>query len=310
MTKKALSAESARLTELEACEQRVWSAYRRGLELSLEIGEELSAIKEESLYLERGYETFQEYVETELPIEYATARRLINILQTRNFLKEKIPAKLMPENESQLAELTRIPLEHRADVWRQVRDQCDPVKQPITVYVIRKAVDLAEGEIRGGSNGSNVGGLEIPIAEEPEPETAEEETESTEPGETPKESEPEPAISGKIFTERGEVALDRIRRHCGAAVADGIAAGRVKISENQLIEWADLDDTTLRNLAYYIVDLAWRFPRALAYENKATNGFTSLDELVLRARARGGKTEVQHQDFRVLVEYAPKAAAA
>jgi hypothetical protein len=99
------------------------------------------------------------------------------------------------------------------------------------------------------------------------------------------------------LTGEGEKALDRIRALCGEETAVGIETCSVAISERELIKWADQSDTIVKNLAHYIVDLRWSVRKALDYEERIIDGESTLSQLIVLARARGGSVTIEHKDY-------------
>lgn len=128
-------------------------------------------------------------------------------------------------------------------------------------------------------------------------------------GEEDKKPESKAEPTRILLSEQGEKALDRIRRQCGDSVADAIDNGTIKISENHLIRWAEEDNESVRSLAYYVIDMRWNFPRALAFDKQEVNNRTTVEELSLFAAARGGKTWTHYNNFKITIELQGQAAA-
>jgi hypothetical protein len=124
--------------------------------------------------------------------------------------------------------------------------------------------------------------------------------EQQETDEQPAASKPAVAPGRITLTQRGEEALDRIRELCGKETAEGIEKGYVSISERDLIKWADESDVAVRNLEHYIVNLRWSVRKALEYEEKIIDGESTLNQLIVLARARGGRAIFEHQDYNEL----------
>lgn len=289
--------EEARRVLLETCEKKIFSAFRRGMEATRAIAKELITIDDQQLYLVGGYSSLQDYVDGRLNLSYRSATRLMDIQRTMDVLEEHKIERL-PYNESQAAELSRLPVEMRPEIWTKTIEICEENQRDLTAYAVRSAVEATLQAIRQNEAAKpkqpaprpRARGVDIPL-------------DDSGPGNG---TEPE---KRSPFSEEGEKALDRIRRLCGDSVADSIENGTIQITENQVIRWAEEETDTVKNLAYYIVDLRWTFPRALNYEHRIVDGQTTIDELMTLTRARGGHVSFHHADFRISIEHIAQAAA-
>jgi hypothetical protein len=273
MNQLTLAKDEERKVRLEACESRIFSAFRRGLEATCDIGKELRTIEAETLYDVRGYEELMPYAERELRMDERSVRRSMNILSVIERLEGSDIQ--LPSNESQLIELAKLPDERVLPVWERLVKTCDKKDVPITIFRIREAVNLDEEPAKPAPRG----GVQANIS-----------LDETEP-----------------LTEAGEKALARIRRICGEDIAKAIESGVVTLPEKALIKWAELKDQLMRNLVYYIIDQRWTVAQAIAYEDKKITGDSTLEDMILLARARGGHVAIQHNEFLVTVD---RAAAA
>src|SRR4029077_1284549 len=109
-----------------------------------------------------------------------------------------------------------------------------------------------------------------------------------------------------ILSEKGDAALQRIRKVCGAEVANDIASGNKAITEREIKSWAEYDDETMRNLVYYIMDQNWHLAKAVSFENRIAQVQDSTDvaDLILIASARGGKATIKHDRAKITIELA------
>jgi hypothetical protein len=273
MNQLTLAKDEERKVQLEACENRIFSAFRRGLEATCDIGKELRTIEADTLYDVRGYQNLIPYAERELRMDERSVRRSMNILSVIERLEGS--GVQLPSNESQLIELARLPDERVLPVWERLVKTCDKKDVPITIFRVREAVNLDEEPAKPAR-----GGVQANIS-----------LDETEP-----------------LTEAGEKALARIRRICGEDIAKAIESGAVTLPEKALIKWAELKDQLMRNLVYYIIDQRWTVAQAIAYEEKKITGHSTLEDMILLARARGGHVAIQHDEFLVTIERAAAAA--
>lgn len=292
--------EDSKRALLEACEKRIISAFRRGMDVSRAIAKELININDQELY-SVYYGSFKDYVDDRLQLAYTSALRIMEIQRTMELFEgEKL--ELMPANETQVAELARLPLEQRPRAWTTAVEICKDRNQGVTAYAVKNAVELTLKELKE---------TERALPKRPAPERKQRKAKPQQRGldisidkEEPQESNgaaaaPEDRI---LLSEEGEKALDRIRRICGDAVANAIESGRIKLSEKHLVRWAEEENETMDNLAYYIADLGWTFQRALSWEKKLIDGLTTVDELTLRAQACGGRVSTNYQNIRITIE--------
>lgn len=257
--------------ELELREVKIRKALHRGFELTRDIARALIEIEQGKLYEAKDYGSFRQYVIGEL-MDYRSAVRFIAAEQTMALLEHNGIERL-PANESQAAELARLPEDNRVEAWQSLISEAD---EPTVIDVRR----LVEKKIKQGINAEPDADIEIDLDGEQERRT---------------------------LSEQGERALDRIREICGDSIAKGIEHGTIDITESDIIHWAEQRDDTVRNLAYYIIDLRWRLNKALAYEDKIVDDHTTIKDLLTFACARGGRIAIQLKDpiARITVEYSP-----
>src|SRR5262249_46205584 len=134
--------EAERFALLEACEHRIFAAGRRGIEVTRAIAKELIYIDKEELFSLRC-SSFREYVTRMLRFDYRTAVRWMDIHVTFDALEAaKVP--LLPANETQAAELARIPLSQRAKTWRKAVETAEKNEAELTVSFVRNVVDIVQ----------------------------------------------------------------------------------------------------------------------------------------------------------------------
>ena len=262
--------DNERMVELEACESRIFGALRRGLEATCDVAKELLTIDAGKLYELRGHENLKAYADEELRLDEKAVSRSIACLEIIERLENA--GIELPSNESQLIELARLPDEQVVPVWEKLISACERKDVPVTVLRVREAVKL---DLERPPAAAPRPGVKVKFADEPEP-----------------------------LSEEGERALARIKRVCGEEVAGAIdpQSGARPISERAIIRWAELRDDQMRGLVYYVIDQAWSVSEAINYEERAVNARSTLGEIALRARARGGRLAIQHEEFLVTVD--------
>jgi hypothetical protein len=245
--------------------------------------------------MERAYESFSRYVEEYMQCDRHTIDRIIELSQIAQLIEGA--GLRLPANETLLRELTKLEPERQKIIWQAITEGFE--SDEITPKIVRIAV---EQELKRQSSPSA-------------PETKEQKIQSgvrtaldmdngeKEEGQTQEApaAQPKAVAPGRItLTQEGEDALDRIRALCGDRTAEGIEKGYVSISERELIKWADQSDVTVRNLQHYICELRWSVRKALDYEERIIDGESTLNQLIVLARARGGRAIIEHQDYNEL----------
>lgn len=279
------------LVRLEECEHKFFGAVRRGLEATCVMSRALRQIREQELWKARQeYKSYRQYLMGFLQFEEQTANRIESIGPVVDRLHEA--GLQLPANETQVAELARLEPEEQAQVWKQVLIGSEKTEMPITAKIVRKAVEVHERH-------------------RPEPETKEQKHEpSMRPGvktaldlDDNKEAEDDGKKAPKVpervtFSEKGEMALERIGRLCGKATSEAIEKGNVAISERDLIKWAEEEDWMVKSLRYYVIDQRWRVDKAIAFENRTINGETTLNDLVTMVAAHGGRFSFEFESIK------------
>jgi hypothetical protein len=248
--------DTARLERLAECRIEIEEGKKRSRDGLTQIAKALINIEVEKLYLDAGYTSLNEYCEGELNLDRFAAYRLMNAGRAAMTL-EAAGIKEIPAIETQLVLLSKIPTDELADAWRDGLIAMERENIPVTTTSIKRLVDHFTRHERS------------PVKE--------------------KRRGVNPAL--ETYSEAGELALERIGRIAGADVRTGIEQGTLNVPERDLLAWADEDDATLRNLAYYIVDLGWSLAKAKAYEQTIVGEQTPLAAIVRLATARGGQYE-------------------
>jgi hypothetical protein len=291
--KDLVTPENPRMIALEQSEKRILDACRRTIEMTQVIAKELARIETGELFTELGYKFFSHYVEERLHMSIRTAQRIKDISATIDQL-EKEGLKL-PYNDTQTAELLKLEPGRRSIVWRDLLDACETTEKPLTMYAVRTAVELDLEKAReiAAPTGARVAappeeGVEIDLNGKPATET-------------PAPERPRRASPRITLSDDGELALEKIRRHCGESVARAIESGNVPLTEKDLIRWADSNEILIRNLAHYVIDLRWTVARAIAFEDRIVDSDTTVSQLIILATARGGSVTIQHNDFQIII---------
>lgn len=293
MSSRVISADT-RLATLEDCEHRIRSAARRGLEATCAIAKELIKINTEQLYELRN-DTFKDYVLEHHGMTDTTCRRIVNIAQTVNQFQNAGLA--LPANESQVAELARLEPEKRASVWSGLLalEAKDPERK-LTLEDVQVAIEQTEAvatpaparsstsRSKRASSAPRDTGIEVDMDN----------------GEEPREKKV--TVAGIVLTEKGEAALERIRKICGAQIAEAIETGNTPIEEKEIRLWAEQDADLMRTLIHYVTDQHWTVAKAISFEGKGVDDRTTVWRLILIARARGGRAVINYDGTKITVE--------
>lgn len=289
MTTRALSADAARTAAREDCEQKIRAAFRRGLEATCQIAKELHKIFKGELYTDL-YSDFHTYVKEELHISPQTYHRIINVSQTVSQLQDAGLA--LPANQAQAEELSRLDATMRPKVWNDLLTRFEHEETALTADDVRDAVDSA----------MVVDKVEPPAGK------VEIEMELEDNG-----SEP-PALRALkpvkeaelVLTEKGEAALNRIRKICGDVIADAIENGTRALTEREIRTWADLEDDMMRQLIFFVVDQKYPLSKAVTFINREISDSTDVHDLILIASARGGSAMINYDRAKIIIELSAK----
>jgi hypothetical protein len=279
MTTKALSADTARRTALEDCELKIKSAFRRGLLATCEIAKELHKIFHGELYTVKTPD-FNEYVTDCLNINIVTFRRIVAVSQTIAQLQEA--GLELPANETQAAELSRLQAPLRPQVWNDLVISAEREEKTLTVEDVRKAVDTAERIIPRSSRGPSDADVEVDMDLE--------DGNGSEPPRAKKNAIAQEAEL--ILTEKGEAALNRIRKICGDEIADAIEEGTKALTERDIRNWAEFDPEMMRQLTFFVFDRNYPLNKAVTFINRPIDDSTDVSDLLLIASSRGGTAQL------------------
>jgi hypothetical protein len=293
MRELTIEGDAARLVALEECEQKILSAYRRGLEATCDMAKQFRKIKQHELYKERGCESFEEYAVKHLRADLRSVNRTLDVAEVIEVLRRAgLP---LPANETQAAELSRLNGEYQAEVWQRLLKAEEVHELPLTAAAIKKAVDLAQEAIEAETVSSERKGVQTAL-------DMDSQSEGTPKKMTPVSATvPERAVK---YDESGEAALERITRLCGAAVGKAIETGNLPMSQRELIKWAEEADEMVKRLAHYVNDLRWKVDKAIQFEMAEIDEATTLTKVREMALARGGRMSFTLADIKVLVELA------
>lgn len=291
MDQSVTKVNQERLVALRECENRIHKACLRGRDLTREIAQNLTVIRDRELWRavaeDRGIEcrNFTDYVKDVLGWEPKTVTRYMEAESCFRILEG---AKLtLPENETQAIELARIEEERQPIVWQRVLILSEEQKMPITAALIKGAVDQeqeeqreAEAEKAAQAKRKAKAGVHVDM------------------GDNDSSDEPDQIA----LSERGEEALARIGALCGKAVADSIREKAITLSETAIRAWAEQEDAIVKEVPHYVVDRLWSVRKALNYISNLIDGDTTVDELILMARDRKGRTTLMRDDARISIE--------
>jgi hypothetical protein len=292
MKNEVLSPDKARLVQLEECEHRIMTAYRKGMEATEAIARELRTIDDQQLYLDKGCKTFHDYVLKYCRISVDTAQQMIAVSRTNDLLRKAgLP---LPANQSQAAELARLEPEQQAIVWQRLLEGERQTEMPLTASIVKKQVELA----RSATPAPPRSGVNVTL----DLDDGGGETKTKDNG-APKKMTPAAKVPAKVtFTSDGEAALERVRRLCGDPVGNAIANGNLPITERDLLKWSEEDDGMVETLAHYISNLRWTVTQALKFEAQTINEATTVGDLMKLAKARDGRYLFTTDYVKVAVE--------
>jgi hypothetical protein len=293
MKKELVKQEDSRLTLLEECEHRIGNYLRRGLEATVGIGRELKKISDMELYLERGCKSLNEYCFDCHNLEARSVSRFLAVADTVALLKDH--GLELPSNETQVLELARIDPEQQPIIWERVLKAAEVREERVTAFTVRKAIDLAIDNVRQPLPAKTPAkGVRTPL-DEPE-----EEEDSDLSAEQENGSEGRMELPSRIsLTERGEAALERIRRLCGDVIAEAIAELRLQISERELITWAEYDDPARLGR---LVAKGFTVAKAIGFDSSSVTEKTTVYKLLQLAHAHDGHYETEAEGARITVE--------
>lgn len=285
-----ISPDKARLILLEECEQKIMSAFRRGMEATEVIARELRKIDDQELFRDKGCETFNNYILKYSRISVDTANRMMAVSRTNDLLREA--GLRLPDNETQAAELARLEPQQQVIVWERLLEGERQTEMPLTASIVKKQVELA----RSATPAPPRSGVNVTLNLD------DGETKTKDNG-APKKMTPAAKVPAKVvFTGEGEAALERVRRLCGDPVGNAIANGNLPISERDLLKWSEEDDDMVETLAHYISNLRWTVTQALKFENQTINEATTVGDLMKLAKARDGRYLFSTDYVKVAVE--------
>lgn len=289
--KEILTKNNDRLLLLEECEKKIGNYFRRGLEATVGIGQQLRKINDLELYLERGCRSINEYAFDAHGIDPRNVARFIGISQSAELFKSK--GIDLPANETQLVELGRLEPEQQIQTWEVARKAAEEREENVTAAILRQAVENAKRALPPPATSPKAASRKS--LDEPDLDLGS----LTQP-------EEQNGSKGRIevprisLSEDGEEALEKIRRTCGDIVANAIENYTLQISERELRLWADQQDPDL--LTHYIMHKGWSVSKAIGFENQTITENTKLSSLVLLAQANGGHYEADMEAFTVAVD--------
>ena len=222
-------------------------------------------------------------------MDIRTYRRIVAVSQTVAQLQDAGLA--LPANQTQAEELSRLDPGLRAKIWNSLVIQAETEDKALTTEDIRRAVDLVEKQVPQAARPAQVtAGIEVDMDQEN--------------GSQPPPAKPQAQEEGQlVLTEKGEAALSRIKKICGAQIAKAIEDGTIAMTERDIRNWAEYDDAMMRTLVYYIVN-RWTLSKAVAFEAREIQESTDVRDLITIASARGGSARVNFGKAKISVDLA------
>lgn len=305
---KAIEKQGKALLDLERYEIKIRDWMRRGIEATIGIGQLLRKINDEQLYLLKGHETLNHYCEEEFQLEPRSVGRFMGIADSAKVLKESDME--LPVNETQVAELSRLEPEHQAMVWNRVLEYADQKDETITTELVRHIVNHRLKELEEEAQEKAAAAAKTAKETPKKPlDGLDLDLGSDLPEDKPERSSGPVEVPARItLTEKGEEALECIRRTCGEPAADAIEHLRVQISERELINWAEEEDPN--ELTHYVIHERWSVSKAQGFVHQAVDERTRVGQLILLAMANKGRFEVELEGgIQIIIQQLSKKAA-
>jgi hypothetical protein len=264
-----------RAQALEKCRMQIEEGKKRGRDAMRSMALALIRIRDERLYEEDGCDGFNEYVTQKLNWDRLAAWRVIQAGETIMALEAgEVDTALIPNEEHHLVLLHQIPAPELPQAWIDGLRVLEAQNKQVTTANIKRLIKAAKAQIE-----------EEQVREEP------------------KGVNPPLTIGGEIGgadgedrksrTEEAENALEIIGEYAGSDVKVALEKGNIRISERDLVRWADEDPVMIKNLAYYIVNEGWSLNKALEYEHTTFDELTTVQAIARFAEARGGTYETE-----------------
>jgi hypothetical protein len=263
-----------RAAALEKCRMQIEEGKKRGRDAMRSMALALIRIRDERLYEEDGCDGFNEYVIQKLNWDRLAAWRVIHAGETIIALEAgEVDTALIPNEEHHLVLLHQIPAPELPQAWIDGLRVLEQQNKQVTTANIKRLIKAAKAQIEEEQAREEPKGVNPPL---------------TIAGETGGDGE-----QRKTFSEEGENALEMIGEYAGADVKAAIEKGMVKLTERDLIRWADEDPIMIKNLAYYIINEGWSLNKAIEYEHATFDELTTIQAIARFAEARGGAYETE-----------------
>ncbi|NDG33021.1 DUF4326 domain-containing protein [bacterium] len=120
--------------ELERCEVVI----KQGLKTFIEVGEALFIIRDKRLY-RNEFNTFEDYCQQKWHLGKRYVNQLIQASEVISNLGAMAP--ILPESERQVRPLTSLEPEIQKEVWKEVVEQSEETRQPITAARVQSVVN-------------------------------------------------------------------------------------------------------------------------------------------------------------------------
>lgn len=117
---------------LSELEQEIRRGLQNSSEIVFQVGSALSKIRDDKLYRNCGYRSFEKYVSEQFSMSRGRAYHLISAAEVIADLKPHFKGKLLPKNESVVRPLMKFPKDKRVDIWEAVLAVCpDPRREDV-----------------------------------------------------------------------------------------------------------------------------------------------------------------------------------
>ena len=141
---------TTRAEKLQTIESEIESHMENGMEAFYHVGMKLKEIRDDHLYKEAGFDSFEIYGKERFELSKPRLYQLIQAAEYRARLPPSTTGRLQ-WSERSIRELTRIPLDEAPRVGKKIMDRVEKEEgAKLTSSFVRKVVDEELGTKRGG----------------------------------------------------------------------------------------------------------------------------------------------------------------
>jgi hypothetical protein len=108
------------MNDLSALELEIQQGLDSSAEIVFRVGSALAKIRDDKLYKQSGYRSFEKYVLERFSMSRSRAYHLISAAQVIEDLRPHFKHSVLPKNESVVRPLMKFPKQQRVDIWGAV----------------------------------------------------------------------------------------------------------------------------------------------------------------------------------------------